>query len=194
MRIHPWICLMLSCTLLASQAGPAKNVRDWAQAVEMKGAPNLHQVSPTLYRSAQPSAQGIRNLKASGVKTVINLRAFHSDKEELKGSGLDSEWIQVKTWNPEKDELVRFLKVATDPKRAPVLVHCQHGADRTGAMCAVYRIAVEGWTKEEALREMTEGGFGFHPVWENLPEWIRNLDIESIRKEAGIKPVARKAK
>ena len=80
-----------------------------------------------------------------------------------------------------------FLQIATNKKRTPVLVHCLHGADRTGTMCAVYRIAVQGWTKDEAIREMTEGGFNFHSVFDNLPEWIRELDIESIRRDAGIK-------
>jgi hypothetical protein len=36
-------------------------------------------------------------------------------------------------------------------------------------------------------REMTLGGFGFHEVWQNLPDWIADLDIESIRRDAGIK-------
>jgi len=53
-------------------------------------------------------------------------------------------------------------------------------------MCALYRIAVQGWTKDEAIREMTEGGFNFHAVFDNLPEWIQKLDIESIKKDAGI--------
>ena len=65
----------------------------------------------------------------------------------------------------------------------PVLVHCQHGADRTGTMCAVYRIAVDGWTKKEAIREMRDGGFNFHEVWQNLPRWIEDLDVESIRRD-----------
>ena len=30
---------------------------------------------------------------------------------------------------------------------------------------------------------MTEGDFGFHPVWENLRQWIDGLDIDAIRKE-----------
>jgi hypothetical protein len=33
---------------------------------------------------------------------------------------------------------------------------------------------------------MTEGGIGFNEVWINLPEWIRDLDVESLRKNAGI--------
>jgi hypothetical protein len=63
-----------------------------------------------------------------------------------------------------------------------------HGADRTGTMCALYRIAVQGWTKEEAVLEMTEGSFGFHSVFHNPPEWIQELDVESIKRDAGISP------
>ena len=47
-------------------------------------------------------------------------------------------------------------------------------------------MAVEGWTKKEALREMTKGGFGFHQVWINLPDWIKDLDVEEIKKRAGL--------
>jgi hypothetical protein len=68
-----------------------------------------------------------------------------------------------------------------------VLVHCHHGADRTGTMCALYRIAIQGWTKEDAIQEMVQGGYGFHEMWINLPDWIDKLDIESMKKEAGIK-------
>ena len=83
---------------------------------------------------------------------------------------------------------VAFLQIVADPNRAPLLVHCQHGADRTGLMSALYRVAVQGWTKEEALREMTEGGFGFHKIWKNLPVWLERLDIEAIKKKAGMGP------
>jgi len=129
----------------------------------------------------------MRNLKQKGIVTIVNLRSFNSDRDEIKGTALGSEHIYMKAWHPEREEVVRFLQIVTDPKRTPVLVHCQHGADRTGSMCALYRVAVQGWTKEEALREMREGGFGFHEVWKNLPAWIERLDIDSIRKEAGIK-------
>jgi protein tyrosine/serine phosphatase len=54
-------------------------------------------------------------------------------------------------------------------------------------MCALYRVAVQNWDKKEALREMTEGGFGFHEIWENLLSWFEKLDIKAIRNKAGIK-------
>jgi hypothetical protein len=53
-------------------------------------------------------------------------------------------------------------------------------------MCAVYRIAIQGWTQEEAGKEMTEGGFGFHGVWANIAPWINKLDIGKIKRQAGI--------
>jgi len=53
-------------------------------------------------------------------------------------------------------------------------------------MCAIYRVAVCGWTKDEALKEMTEGGFGFHPVWKNLKTYLDKLDVDALKKQAGI--------
>ena len=76
--------------------------------------------------------------------------------------------------------------LATAGERAPVLVHCLHGADRTGTMCALYRIAIQGWSKEDALKEMTEGGYNFHGVFENLLEYLNDLDIEQIKQRAGL--------
>jgi protein tyrosine phosphatase (PTP) superfamily phosphohydrolase (DUF442 family) len=160
--------------------------KEWAQPIELKGVPNLHKVSDSLYRSAQPTTTGMKNLKKLGIKTVVNLRAMHSDKDEIGDVDLASEAIPMNTWHIEEEDAVKFLKIVTDPKRAPVLVHCQHGADRTGTMCAIYRIAVQGWTKDEAVREMTEGGFGFHPVWKNLAPWIEKIDVAKLRQEAGL--------
>lgn len=177
---------MLASATMAGEV-PAGRPAAWAQPLTLEGVSNLHAVSASLYRSAQPTAQGMRNLKQQGVLTIVNLRSFHSDRDEIGTAGLGYEHIYMKAWHPERKEIVRFLQIVTDPKRTPVLVHCQHGADRTGAMCALYRVAVQGWTKEEALREMIQGGFGFHEVWQNLPAWIADLDIESIRRDAGIK-------
>jgi protein tyrosine/serine phosphatase len=165
---------------------PATN-RQWAKDVNIEGVPNCHKVSDDLYRGAQPSDEGMKRLEKFGIKTVINLRAFHSDRDELKDVNLSSEHISVKPWHPEDEDVVRFLKIVTDKTRTPVFVHCQYGADRTGTMCAIYRIAVQGWSKDEAIEEMTKGNFGFHEIWTNLVDYIRALDIEKIKQQAEIK-------
>ena len=189
------ICLASSvATGLGAESNVVVRPASWAKASQLKGVPNFHKVSDTLYRSAQPTAEGFGKLKELGIKTVVNLRSFNSDRKELGATGLDYHHIYMKAWHPEEKEIVRFLRLTTDQSRGPVLVHCQHGADRTGLMCAVYRVAVQNWTKEEALKEMTEGGYNFHGVWQNLLKWFNKLDIEKIRTAAGIKPPEKKAK
>lgn len=188
---HRRLTASVTLALIATTTWNAKARSDdiperWAQSVTIGGVPNLFQVNDSLYRSAQPTAEGMRRLKERGVTTIVNLRSFSSDRDEIGGTGLAYEHIYMKAWHPEHHEAVRFLQIATDPKRTPVLVHCQHGADRTGAMVALYRVAVEGWCKEDAIREMTDPRHGFNPIWVNLPEWIRELDVDAIREEAGI--------
>ena len=51
-------------------------------------------------------------------------------------------------------------------------------------MCAIYRIVIQGWTKDEAIAEMTQGGFGFHSVWENLVDYLQQLDVEKLKRQA----------
>ncbi|MHC4482599.1 MAG: dual specificity protein phosphatase family protein [Planctomycetota bacterium] len=160
--------------------------KKWAQRLELRGVPNFHKVSDELYRGAQPSAEGMRELKKLGIRTVVNLRSFHSDRDEIGDTGLAYEHIYMKPWHPEDKEVVRFLKIVTDERRTPVFVHCQRGADRTGTMCAIYRVAVQGWRKAEAIEEMTKGGFGYYPGWENLVNYILKLDVEEIKRRAGL--------
>lgn len=186
-------CLALtSGPTAAAEPAAAPRPTTWAKPVTLAGVPNLHQVSPTLYRSAQPTRDGMAALEKLGVRTVVNLRSFNSDRDELKGTGLAEAHLFMKAWHPERKEVIEFLKIVTAPNQTPVLIHCQHGADRTGTLSACYRVIVQGWTKEEAIREMTDGGFGFHEIWKNLPEWIAALDGEAIRKQLGIpKPPAK---
>jgi protein tyrosine phosphatase (PTP) superfamily phosphohydrolase (DUF442 family) len=192
MKIPRAVTLILSIMMglsLASHVqadGPGERPEKWAQPIQMKGVPNLHKVSDNLYRSAQPTAEGMGNLKKMGVKTIVSLRSFHTDRKAIAKTGLAYEHIYMKAWHPEEEDVVRFLRIVNHPQKTPVLVHCQHGADRTGAMCAVYRIAIQGWTRDEAVKEMIEGGFGFHGVWANIAPWIDKLDIGKIKRRAGI--------
>ena len=181
----PAFCLLFGITIGGEEI--SERPSSWAQPVIVEGVPNLYRVSASLYRSAQPTAQGIYNLKQMGIKTIVNLRSFHSDRDEIGKIAIGYEHIYMKAWHPEQEDVTNFLKIVTNPNRSPVLVHCQHGADRTGTMCALYRIIVQDWTKEEAIREMTEGGFGFHSIWKNLPDWINEFDTLSIKVETDIK-------
>ena len=145
----------------------------WAEPMTLAGVPNLHKVSDKLYRSAQPTAEGMTNLVALGIKTVVNLRDNHSDSDEIGDLPLKARRIEIFTANMKDKYVDEFLSFVDDTNAVPVLVHCQHGADRTGTMCAMYRILREGWTADDAIDEMKNGGFGYHSVWGNLPRFIR---------------------
>ena len=167
---------------------PGPRPPGWAQPIENVSVRNLHKVSGSLYRGAQPDEDGMRGLERLGIKTVVNLRLGHSDRDELAGTSLAYEHIAAEPWDMDDDEVVRFLKIATDPARAPVFVHCAHGADRTGAMVAIYRIVVQGWSKEDAIDEMTHGGFGYHAVFSNLVDYIREMDVEKLSASVNVSP------
>jgi protein tyrosine/serine phosphatase len=172
-------------------AEPKERDPRWAAPLTKPGLPNLHKVSDALYRGAQPEPAGFAQLKQMGIKTIVNLRYVHSDRDDIKEAGLAKDdfnyfHIRMHAWNAKDNDIVAFLKVMADEQNHPVFVHCQHGADRTGTMSAVYRIAFQDWTVEQALKEMVYGGFGFHEVWVNLIDYLKNVDMERLEREAGI--------
>ena len=187
--IAPLLFALAACAPSSSTSRSASPRPDaWAKPLSRPGLPNLNQITPDLYRSAQPTAEGMKELKSMGVKTVLNLRAGHSDEDLAGQTGLAIERLKLKTWSVDDEAVAQALRVMTDKSRAPLLVHCQHGADRTGVMCAAYRVVVQNWDKEEAIREMTEGGYGFHSVWQNLIQRIRDMDVEAIRRKLNAPP------
>lgn len=173
--------VLLSRSLLAGQA-------DWAKEVKRPGIRNFYKISDTLYRSYQPEEEGMKEVEKLGIKTVVNLRHFHDDSDELEGTKLRSVHIKTDAWKGgiKEEHVLRFLRVVTDPVNQPVLVHCKHGADRTGTMSAVYRIVVQGWSKDDAIEEMTKGPYGYHAIWTYLPRFVRGLDVDAIKEAAGL--------
>ena len=184
--------LIAGCATAAPDAAGPRPA-NWANPVAASpGLPNLHRVNAGLYRSAQPSREGFVLLDthvslANGdppIRAIVSLRAFKEDSSLVNvSSALLLEEISFKTWHPEDEDVVKFLRIATTPALQPVLVHCRHGSDHTGTMVAVYRIVVEGWTKAQAADEMVHGGFGFHPLWQKLLRYIEALDVEAIRAQ-----------
>jgi protein tyrosine/serine phosphatase len=158
----------------------------WAVKVDRPGLPNFFQLTTNFYRGAQPTTQGMTELKGIGVKTIVNLRGFHSDGGKISGTGLTQERLKMEPWHANDDDVIQFLKIVADTNNLPVFVHCERGADRTGTMCAMYRIVFCGWTKPEAIREMREGGFGFNPAWQNLVNYVEHVDVEKLKQRAGL--------
>lgn len=96
----------------------------------LTGISNFYQVTTNLYRGAQATPEGFKNLKAIGIKTVINLRAWHSDKDKVAGMGMKSVRFEMEPWHAEENDVVKFLKLVTDTNNLPAFVHCERGTAR----------------------------------------------------------------
>jgi tyrosine-protein phosphatase SIW14 len=181
------LALVLQGSGIPPQAeGPAKASPTHSIATRLggKGIPNFAQVSPNLYRGAQPSAEGLAALKDLGVDIVVDLRGSASDTEKAAVAKLGMQYISIPSHCPFPTDKpwAQFLKVILDNRDKKVFVHCRLGDDRTGLAVASYRIADEGWSAKEALNEMEAFGFtGVHHVIcpgmdryvEHLPERLK---------------------
>ena len=175
-----FVSSLLGCALNRVESSrPAQ----WATPVQLRGAPNLYKVTDYLYRSGQPTEEGMKNLKTLGIKTIINLRAFYFDSDKIRETGLLVEELSVKVWDIEDADIVRVLRTIRKRENSPFLLHCSNGADRAGVMIAMFRVVEQGWTKEEAIQEMVNGGYGFHRLWFRIVGYVKHADVERIRKQ-----------
>ena len=175
-----FVSFVLGCAL--SRVESSRPLQ-WSAPVNLQGVANLYKVTDYLYRSEQPTEEGMKNLEKLGIKTIINLRPFYSDSDEIKGTGLRVEELSVKVWHIEDADVVRVLRIIRRRENGPFLLHCSRGADRVGVMIAMFRVVEQEWTKEDAIQEMLNGGYGFHPFWFLIPEYVKHADVERIRKQ-----------
>ena len=181
----PAALLALSFGLMMAPAG-AQNAAaperhpDWA--TPLPHVSNLHQVTPALYRSARLDSADVAQLQALGVKTVISLRSFHSDTDLLKDSGIRTVRIPINTWAIRDRHVIEAMRsIRAAEQQGPVLLHCLHGADRTGMMIAMYRMLYQGWPRDKAVDELKNGGYGYHAVWKNIERYLSRVNVEQLR-------------
>ncbi len=145
---------------------------------------NFHKVNDDIYRSGQPSADEMAFLStAQGIRSVLNLRDNHDDEDEVGTLNIERYDIPLSAGSITEDDLVTILRTV---KRAPkpVLIHCRHGSDRTGAAVAACRIVFEDWTVEQAVSELMEPEYGHHRLlYKNIPELLRKADWDKIGNE-----------
>jgi protein tyrosine/serine phosphatase len=181
-RVLPLLLLAFSTSFSADKPRPA----EWAVPVKLEGVPNLFRITPNLYRSAQPTPQGFRTLKQMGIRTVVNLRGGEDDGRAALEVGFRLESIPLSAARVSHESNVRILRLLGQAEQGAVLVHCQHGSDRTGMITALYRMVYQGWDRGKAIEEMRKGGYGFHSVWGGLVGYLERVDVDAVRRELSI--------
>jgi protein tyrosine phosphatase (PTP) superfamily phosphohydrolase (DUF442 family) len=164
-----------------SRAGPATVTLTGPCDDCVRSVSNFAKVSPTLWRGSQPTADGFRDLEAAGVKTVISFRHDHDDTRLLSGTHLKYVRIRTYAWDPSEADLIPFFRVVQNPDNWPVFIHCNKGQDRVGFYVAAYRIVVDGWSADDALREMFQ--FKYSPIWYRIPVVLRQIDVEKLKAQ-----------
>lgn len=143
---------------------------------------NIHKVDSGVYRCSQPDISNFKELEEAGFKEILNLRRYHSDNSKTKETDLTLHHIKIRAEAIKEKHLLEAMRIIKD-REGPILIHCHHGSDRTGAVIAMYRIIFQNWEKEQAIEEMKKGGYGFHKIYFNIPRLIRRIDVEEFRKK-----------
>jgi uncharacterized protein (TIGR01244 family) len=154
----------------------------------LPGVNNFQKVDDHVYRGAQPTETGFRNLVRLGIRTVIDLResgGARSASEAASVGAAGMRYISVPMRgmeSPSDESVARVLAVLDDTATGPVFVHCHRGADRTGAVIACYRIEHDHWTNDRALAEARSMGMSWYQ--RALQRYVRSYRPQ----EAGAAP------
>ena len=176
------LCLIIlllanSCTTESVRVRPG----NWAQPVMGSTLENFYRVSDDVYRSEQPQASDLPDLKALGIKTILSLRHYHHDAEEFEQAGITVVQHQMDAGSVSVPDLITVLRMLRSAPK-PILLHCWHGSDRTGFVVAGYRIVFMNWSAADAIEELRLGGFGHHASsYPNIAKVLRELDVAAVR-------------
>ncbi len=123
---------------------------------------NFGKMDNRFYRGAQPDESDYKDLKALGIKTVIDLQDHPTNYERRDVEALGMRYVNIPMSDssyPKEDSINAFLKLVNDPTTGVFFAHCAGGRHRTGVMGAVYRFNVNHWTYDQAYAEMQDYDF-----------------------------------
>jgi protein tyrosine phosphatase (PTP) superfamily phosphohydrolase (DUF442 family) len=150
----PFVVFLTAAVLFASAHAQVQK--------EQPGVFNFTLVSEQFCTGGQPRIEALENLKAEGVKSIINLRQpseHRAADEEAKAKELGLKYynIPVVYRDPKEEQATEFLKITDDPSNRPVFIHCT-AAIRVGAFWMIRRVLRDGWTVEAAEEEAKKIG------------------------------------
>lgn len=134
------------------------------------------EVSPGIYRSAQPNMIDMKDLMKFGIKTIIDLNddkaTLAAEQKEANRLGIQFIAQPMSAFRTPNDSQVdEILQALVDQNNYPILIHCKHGEDRTGLIIGLHRVYEESWQPNSAYREMLD--LGFHKVLVKLDRYFK---------------------
>src|SRR5258706_5921214 len=123
---------------------------------------NFGKMDDRFYRGAQPDESDYKDLKALGIKTVIDLQDHPTNYEKRDVEALGMRYVNIPMSDssyPKEESIHAFLKLVKDPTTGVFFAHCAGGRHRTGVMGSVYRFNVNHWNYDQAYAEMKDYDF-----------------------------------
>jgi len=149
-----------------------------AASQELPPIRNFLKVSSDFCTGGQPRIEHFAQLKADGVRSVLNLRQpteHRADEERaaVEQAGLKYFNVPVNFQAPSTEAVDEFLRLTDDPANRPMFIHCT-GAVRVGALWMIRRVLRDGMMIDAALEEARRVGLVEAPHLEAFArEYIR---------------------
>ena len=118
------------------------------------------------YRGAQPDEADYKDLKALGIRTIIDLQDSPTNYEKRDVEALGMRYVNIPMSDssyPKQESINAFLKLVNDPATGKFFAHCAGGRHRTGVVGAIYRFNVNHWNFDQAYTEMKD--YDFYTRW-----------------------------
>ena len=128
------------------------------KAADLPGLHNVFRLSEKLYSGAVPEGDlGFETLKQLGIRTVISVDGMPPDVKRAHQYGLRYVHLPFGYDGCPVPTANAIVKAVRDLP-GPVYLHCHHGQRRSPTAAAFARIALDGVSNEEAMREMERAG------------------------------------
>lgn len=121
---------------------------------------NMHKISSSAFRSAQPAPHDIARFARSGIRTVINLRgprvcgSYWLEREACARAGIKLVDFTVYSRGAPTRQSIHDAAELFRSAEHPILMHCKSGADRAGLMSVLYKHLHEGEPIATAKRQL----------------------------------------
>ncbi len=114
---------------------------------------NTRQTDEGYWLGSRPNSEDLEEFYARGVRLILSLsviprRSLASIKETSENLGMKMIYLPFGSKFPPSD---KFMPDVMAYRPEQILIHCEHGSDRTGAMIAFILATRHGWPIQKAL-------------------------------------------